>query len=96
METYYAITGQTLADICMNTYGTMDYFYKLIQDSNIPNGDAIPYTGQPFYWDKTLVVDNLINITTTLGSIKYATAISGITGTGTYYVIVNGATIRFN
>lgn len=86
MKTFYAISGQTLPDVCMNTYGSMDYFYKLIQDNGVANADAIPYTGQPFVWDETLVVDSLINVTTTNQNIIYATGY-GSNG-NTYYVTV--------
>lgn len=84
MKTFKAISGQTLADVCLNTYGSLDYFYKLIQDNGIANADAIPYTGQSFVWDETLVVDALINVTTTNQNIIYATGY-GSNG-NTYYV----------
>jgi len=86
MKTFSAISGQTLPDVCMNTYGSMDYFYKLLQDNNIPNANAIPYTGQQFTWDDTLVVDSLVSVTTTNQNIIYATGY-GSNG-NTYYVTV--------
>jgi hypothetical protein len=89
MKTFNAISGQTLADVCMNTYGSMDYFYKLLQDNRIANANAIPYTGQPFVWDETLVVDAMINKTNVIGNVKYATGY-GSNG-NTLAVIVGGA-----
>jgi hypothetical protein len=65
--------------VCLNTYGSLDFFYKLVQDSNIPNADAIPATGQQFLWDRELVVDTQVLRTTTLGNIIYAT-VSGTNG----------------
>lgn len=73
MSTYSAINGQTLSDICLNTYGSMDYYYKLLQDNNIENADVVPVTGQLFEWDETLIVDTNIHKTITLNNIKYAT-----------------------
>lgn len=89
MKTFNAISGQTLADVCMNTYGSMDYFYKLLQDNNIANADALPYTGQAFTWDDTLVVDSMINKTNVIGNVKYATGY-GSNG-NTLAIIVGGA-----
>lgn len=88
---YTAVSGQSLADVCMNTYGSMDYFFKLLKDSGIANANQIPYTGQPFTWDNTLVVDANVNRTTVLGGIRYATAYSN--NNNTFYIVGdNGVT----
>jgi hypothetical protein len=88
---YKAVNGQSLADICMNTYGSMDFFYKLLQDSGVANANQIPYSGQPFTWDETLTVDNAVNRTTILGKIRYATAYSN--NNNTFYIVgENGVT----
>lgn len=88
MRTYKAISGQTLADICMNTYGSMDYFYTLLQDSGVYNADQVPYTGQEFIYNETLIVDSSVNKTTTINNIRYATAFSN--NGNTYYVTQGG------
>lgn len=85
MTNYFAVNGQSLADICMNTYGSMDYFYKLLQDNNVESADFIPYSGQLFVWDETLVVDANIQKTTSLGGIIYATGYQ--TNNNTFYVV---------
>jgi hypothetical protein len=85
---YNGINGQTLLDVCLNTYGSLDYFYKLLQDSSVANADQQVYTGQPFTWDETLVVDAQILRTTTLGNIRYATANSG--NGNTFAIIIGG------
>ena len=82
---YHAISGQSLHDVCMNTYGSMDYFYKLLQDSGVTDSNMVPYTGQKFTWDDTLIVDKAINRTTTLSGIRYATVHSN--NNNTFYVI---------
>ncbi len=85
MRTYNAIDGQSLADICMNTYGSMDFFYKLLTDNNISSANALPFTGQQFTWDETLVVDFVVGQTLDRNNIKYATASSG--NGNTFYVV---------
>lgn len=90
MRTYYAINGQSLADVCMNTYGSMDFFYKLLTDNNIPDANILPSTGLPFSWDETLVVDFVVGQTLTKNNIKYATAASG--NGSVYYVVVGTPT----
>jgi hypothetical protein len=76
MTNFYAIKGQTLTDICLNTYGTLDYYYKLLTDNNVPNANYIPTSNELFVYDETLVFDNAINRTTTINNIKYATDLS--------------------
>jgi hypothetical protein len=85
MLIFKAVNGQSLADVCMNTYGTMDYFVKLLQDNNIANANQLPYTGQQFKWDETLVKDGLVQISTANGSIKYAT--SSESNNNTFYIV---------
>lgn len=85
MTNYYAINGQSLADICMNTYGTMDYFYKLLTDNDYPNADILPSTGTLFVWDETLVINSQISRTTQINNVRYATAVSDLNST--YYIV---------
>ena len=88
MSTFYAVDGSTLFDVCLNTYGSLDFFYKLLVDNNIPNANYTPKTGQPFNYDETLIVDEQTNRTITLSGIKYTTAINS--STGVYYKIKEG------
>ena len=88
MLNYYAVYGQSLPDICLNTYGSMDYFYKLLQDSGIADANQVPYTGQLFVYDPTVIVDVSVNRTTTLNNIRYATANAG--NGNTYYLTTGG------
>jgi hypothetical protein len=85
---YSGINGQTLLDVCLNTYGSLDFFYKLLQDSSVPSANDPVYTGQAFTWDQNLVVDTQILRTTTLGNIRYATAISG--NGSTFAIVIGG------
>ena len=88
MSTFYAVDGSTLFDVCLNTYGSLDFFYKLLVDNNITNANYTPKTGQPFNYDETLIVDEQTNRTITLSGIKYTTAINS--STGVYYKIKEG------
>ncbi len=73
MSVYKAIEGQSLWDVCLNTYGSFDYMVKLLQDNDIDNINVYPYSGQPFNWDETLVVDQLVTINSQSANIIYAT-----------------------
>jgi len=86
---YTAIEGQSLLDVCLNTYGSLDYFTKLLVDSNVENPDQVPYTGQKFTYDETLIIDASINKTTTLNNIRYATAY-GDNG-NSYFITIGGS-----
>lgn len=85
MREFYAISGQSLPDVCMNTYGSMDFFYKLLTDNNINNANFIPFTGQKFIWDETLIVNLTVQQTINRSNIKYATASSS--NGNTFYVV---------
>ena len=43
MTTYYAVSGQSFSDVCLNTYGTLDNYIKLLEDNNLVP-DAAPYS----------------------------------------------------
>ena len=85
MLIYKAVNGQSLLDVCLNTYGSTDYFIKLLKDNNIANANQLPYTGQQFSWDETLVSDNNVQTSTANGDIIYAT--SSQSNNNTYYVV---------
>jgi hypothetical protein len=68
----------------------MDFYYKLLQDNKIQDANQLPYSGQQFTYDDTLVVDTVVNRTTTLNNVKYAT--SFLTNGSTYYVTLNDTT----
>lgn len=90
MDIFKSVDGQSLCDVCMNTYGSMDFFFKLVQDSNVLDGNQMPYTSQQFNWEKSLVIDAQILRTTTIGNIIYATSPSG--NGNTFFVITGGGT----
>jgi hypothetical protein len=74
MQQYKAINGQSLQDVCLSTYGSLDYIYKLIVDNNIEDLEYTPVTGDVFLYDLSLTVNNNIN-RTRYGYIAYATSV---------------------
>jgi hypothetical protein len=73
MLQYKAVEGQSLLDICLNTYGGLDLMSKLLQDNNIENINITPFSGQSFVWDETLTIDQAVNQTSQNSNIIYAT-----------------------
>lgn len=63
IQTHLGQPGQSLEDVCLNTYGSLDYFIKLCLDNNIstPDSDA-EVAGKLFNYDDTLVINNFINV----------------------------------
>jgi hypothetical protein len=51
MKEYIAQIGQSVIDICMNTYGTLDYLSKLMSDNSIDDVNISPLSQQVFFWD---------------------------------------------
>ena len=87
MSTFSGINGQSLFDVCLNTYGSLDYMYKLIQDSGVENINQQVKTQDQFTWNSALVVDQAVNKVTTLSGVIFATA---ATPTNSTYYIVEG------
>jgi len=73
IQTFTAVYGQSLLDVCLNCYGTLDQFYKLLQDSGVDNANDTPLSGQNFTYDDELVVDVNVYQKITLSGVKYAT-----------------------
>ena len=73
MTSYYAIEGQSLWDVCLNTYGSFDFIIKLLQDNEVDNVNVSPISGQLFIWDETLTVDQAVNQISSNSGIIYAT-----------------------
>jgi hypothetical protein len=73
MQQYKSINGQSIQDVCLSTYGSLDYIYKLIQDSGVESIEYVPKSGDVFLYDLSLTVNNNIN-RTRYGYIAYATS----------------------
>lgn len=75
MLQFTAIEGQSLWDVCLNTYGSFDNIIKLLQDNNVDNINVSPISGQVFNWDETLVQDQAVNQRSSNSKIIYATKV---------------------
>lgn len=78
MQTFYSISGQSLLDVCLNTYGSMDYLYKLLQDNGVLNANTAVLSGQKFTWDDSLVINQQINQSFSQSGIYYSTDVSAL------------------
>ena len=81
MKEFIAISNSTIYDVCLNTYGTLDYLVKLMVDNNITDINTNPINGQIFLYDDTLInkisnVNNNTNliINSNLAQLKYTTS----------------------
>lgn len=72
-EKFNSIAGQSLIDVCLNTYGSLDFFAKLVQENGIEDLDALPASGTIFLYDKQQVIDQQVNRVVTLGKVRFAT-----------------------
>lgn len=91
LQVFYAKLGQSLFDVCLNTYGSLDYLYKLLQDNGIDSVNSTVRSQQPFVWETDLVVDQVVNRNTTLKNVFFATA--GSQNGSTYFVVEGGANV---
>lgn len=89
MQTYTAVEGQSIYDVCLNTYGSLDFVLKMLQDSGVSDINQSPYSGQIFSFDPEMVVDQGINRQLTVTNTRYATAYSKL-GSVYYTVIDSG------
>jgi hypothetical protein len=77
VQIFYAIAGQSIYDVCLNTYGTLDNLFRLLQDNAFVSLNISPYSGQPFIWDDSLVFSQAINASYAASGKRYATDLSG-------------------
>jgi hypothetical protein len=85
-KSYNAVNGQSIYDVCLNTYGTLDLLVKQLVDSGGTQGvNDVPASGQVYVYDDDLVVDQAVNQAYLLTSVRYAT-VNGTNGQ-TYYII---------
>lgn len=84
-KTYNAVWGQSIYDICLQVYGSLDLLYKLIQDSGVDSVNDSPFSGQQYVYDDALATDQALINKNILSGIIYATEI-GVNGS-VYYII---------
>jgi len=92
MKTFAAIAGQSLYDVCLQTYGDLAYLFKLMQDNGIAGLNNDVFSGQKFIWDESLVVDQQINSAFAANDKYYSTTVDA--GGSVFFVdTVQGGTI---
>jgi hypothetical protein len=87
MQAYSAIDGQSLFDVCLNTYGDIGYLYKLLQDNQVLNTDEVVKSGDVFIWDDSLVQNQQLNAAYAASGINYATEIGASQATSGFGII---------
>lgn len=87
IKTFRAVSGQSILDVCLNTYGSLNLLYKLVQDNNIQDINQLVSSRQPFIYDTDLVIDSGLNQTFEDSGIKYATDVSN---TGSIFYSIDG------
>src|SRR3954447_26298775 len=90
MQTYPAVEGQSLYDVCLNTYGSLDFLLKMLVDSGVSDINQSPFSGQIFSFDPQLVVDQGINRQLIVTDTRYATAYSKLGSV--YYTVIDQGT----
>lgn len=90
IRTYYSLSGQSIYDVCLTTYGGLTYLFKLMADNNFPGVNAYPTPGYTFQWDDTLIVDDRVSISNQAAGTNYAT-MANTTG-AVYYSIKEDGT----
>ena len=61
MSTYTAVTGQSTYDICLITYGSLDFLVKLVNDNGITDINNTALTGIAFTYDNSLIVNEILH-----------------------------------
>lgn len=88
---YRILSNQTLLDVCMATYNSMELLIKLVSDNPILSLDVDMATvsGQIVYYDSDYVVSRPVDITTiTVPETQYIKTYTGIEGQNVYDVCI--------
>lgn len=56
-----SLSSQSIYDLCMMTYGTLDLLVKLCDDNNIEDVNDMPSTGEVFIYDDSLIKNQSIS-----------------------------------
>lgn len=57
MQQFSAVSNSTIYDVCLNTYGSLDFLVKLMMDNNFTGVNDFPANGQIFNFDETLIAN---------------------------------------
>ena len=73
MLVYNSTHGQSIYDICLNTYGSFDYLFKLLSDNGIESIDTDISLVNSWTWDENKVTDQRFNYLSSSTAKTYAT-----------------------
>lgn len=73
MSQFSVTQNQSIFDVCLQTYGSFDYLYKLINDNGIASIDTPLVSGQVIEWDENLITDKSLYQTLTAGNVRFET-----------------------
>jgi hypothetical protein len=88
---YKILSNQTLSDVCMATYNSMELLFKLVTDNPILNLDVDMDTvlGEIIYYDSEYVYSRPVEVTTTtIPKTDYIKSYTGIEGQSIYDVCI--------
>ena len=72
MANFKTYNGQTFSDVAVNTYGTMDYYVKLLNDNNL-TPESVPVSGGEVVWDTNIVQDQSVQTLISNNNVIFAT-----------------------
>ena len=58
IKTIKALYGQSIYDLCLQAYGTLDFIFKFIQENQISNINDTNLSGNTFIFDSTITEEN--------------------------------------
>ena len=80
MRNYVSKPGQSLNDICVQIYGSLDFLFKLMQDNKIKVVDSVIESGTIFIFDSSLITRPSLFNSNKTNNIIYATIAPRIEG----------------
>jgi hypothetical protein len=72
MQQFNCVYGSSYSDVCLNTYGSLDYYIRLLNDNGL-EPDHIPDSGLAVQWNETLVSNQVTLTTLASNNTIYAT-----------------------
>lgn len=90
---YTAQEGQSIYDVCANTYGDLNKLRKLITDNNIGSVNDQNLAKKVFKFDTSLIKDNLLFNVNNNSNVVYSTkgvGLAYLTKLSGGYVLQNG------
>jgi len=70
---YYAKPNQSIYDVCLQLYGTLDFLTELLRKNNFNELNNVDATGLTFIFDTNKVKNKKINDHNLMNNIYYAT-----------------------